>query len=1214
MGNTIATYSGGYQQHIYLGSSSDSGIYGNDRETMTYDNAGNTYFGRVRNVSADGLKYSVVGAPQTRFNRANIVGGVMVVITGTGAGQYRRITSTFSDNQFTIDTPLAVPVAKDGAIEVMPLRGRNIFYNQHYEDVGPFQFYGTGIDNIVYGLTMARGGGIAAWGQWRSHFGNPNLRNQFLGCTVLEGLRSEHQETPLGTGGFGDPLAFNGHVFAIAGAACGEGKDAGMPCEGRYYNQTFHTGGTNATLREMNRLIVFRRNEARSNGGFWLGPAIDVLVEGNTVSNTPAGSVAGTGAFPVSDASRGVLLLNNRCNNGTLATASKLGGETAPTTPLKSDDHTPPHLNGIFLSLSARNADFSAAQWRAEFQAMRAVKIEFVVIRSLLNGANSYTTGGCVMAFYNLTLTPAECYKRVGSAEPGGTLGLILEQAAAVGLGVHFGGLMPSARFRGPGGKTREGVVQWYRALANLQVRCATDVWRQFPQHRSVIRGFYTDLEENNQPDMNRSANDLAAHYLNPIAEDVKRLSLSLKVWASPYAVYNWTLHNRTVPREHGQLLDATEYALFWSGILKTAPAFDFIAPQDSVGWMANTLPEVAASLTALRGVTEAAKPPRELWSNVELFEGWPAGCWFPTKCGRHPATIERITAQIGTESQLATTLIAWSWGMLSPSGFASNASAALYKEYARYIAGAGSYVRVKNDDNHAGKVCAIAAHGASPSSDDNAAAIQAALTECSTGGTVSLTGGQFKSGPLYITGVNVSLDVEDGASLVAAFGPQHWPQITTAGRSNNRSCASGHRPCYQDFIVFRGCDGCSFKGSGTLSGRAVELDWYLLRNIVKNSSRLNASSPNMLTVVDSSDFVLSGVTILDAPNFNIELTNVTRAEISFINITSPWWTDADGKVQQPFNTDGIDPGAGSSDIWIHDCYISNGDDSIAVKPSTDTSSCTRNILVEDCVFERGRGCSIGSVGQGCISDVVFSNITMRSDTGGCRVKAYSTSAAGFVRNVTWRDISITGQAVPGLARSGGGPYCSYVPPGACSCLSVDERYKPVPKPTEHFVNVSGLLFENITGECSDPPEFACIAGSPCDVELRDIHISPAPWRVFKGKPFEMLCENVTGNASNVAPASCLKQRVAISDSTAPTVLAPMAPPLKSDDPWAFSPAVNWSTVPTFYFATTNLTADGTIDAQSMDFLQNFPMIIMPKIVSHSMRLLFACLFAFGFC
>ena len=168
----------------------------------------------------------------------------MAVINGTGAGQYRRIVSTFSDNRFTIDTPLNIPVEWNGTIELMPMRGRNIFHNLHYEDVGAFQFYGTGVDNIAYGIQMARGGGIAAWGQWRTHFGNPNLRNQFIGCTVLEGLRSEHQETPLGMQSFGDPLQFNGHTFAIAGSACGKGKDAGMPCEGRYYNQTFHSGGT----------------------------------------------------------------------------------------------------------------------------------------------------------------------------------------------------------------------------------------------------------------------------------------------------------------------------------------------------------------------------------------------------------------------------------------------------------------------------------------------------------------------------------------------------------------------------------------------------------------------------------------------------------------------------------------------------------------------------------------------------------------------------------------------------------------------------------------------------------------------------------------------------------------------------------------------------------------------------------------------------------
>ena len=43
MGNVIATYSGGYQQHIYMGSSSEGQIWGNDRESMTYDNAGTPY-------------------------------------------------------------------------------------------------------------------------------------------------------------------------------------------------------------------------------------------------------------------------------------------------------------------------------------------------------------------------------------------------------------------------------------------------------------------------------------------------------------------------------------------------------------------------------------------------------------------------------------------------------------------------------------------------------------------------------------------------------------------------------------------------------------------------------------------------------------------------------------------------------------------------------------------------------------------------------------------------------------------------------------------------------------------------------------------------------------------------------------------------------------------------------------------------------------------
>lgn len=128
-----------------------------------------------------------------------------------------------------------------------------------------------------------------------------------------------------------------------------------------------------------------------------------------------------------------------------------------------------------------------------------------------------------------------------------------------------------------------------------------------------------------------------------------------------------------------------------------------------------------------------------------------------------------------------------------------------------------------------------------------------------------------------------------------------------------------------------------------------------------------------------------------------VALNGVKGAEISHVNITSNWYLDpGSGSLKEPHNTDGIDPGGGSSEIHIHDVFIHNGDDSVAVKPHG-PESCTRNILVENCRFEKGHGCSIGSVGKGCVENVIFRNITMTSQENGCRVKTYSEDA-GHVR------------------------------------------------------------------------------------------------------------------------------------------------------------------------------------------------------------------------
>lgn len=102
-------------------------------------------------------------------------------------------------------------------------------------------------------------------------------------------------------------------------------------------------------------------------------------------------------------------------------------------------------------------------------------------------------------------------------------------------------------------------------------------------------------------------------------------------------------------------------------------------------------------------------------------------------------------------------------------------------------------------------RVCSPAKHGASPSSKNNTAAIQAALHECAGGGIVEVEGGVFRTGPLVVAGRNVTLLIDEGASLTTAFPPATWPQ------------SDGQ---FSDILTFDQCAGCTLTGAGVLNGR----------------------------------------------------------------------------------------------------------------------------------------------------------------------------------------------------------------------------------------------------------------------------------------------------------------------------------------------------------------------------------------------------------
>ena len=336
-----------------------------------------------------------------------------------------------------------------------------------------------------------------------------------------------------------------------------------------------------------------------------------------------------------------------------------------------------PYLRGIFLSLYSIDSSYTAQQWEMEFSAMEKVGIEFVGIRAALQGTSSATQGGCDLgrykAFYPTTLTPTVCYQNDMKGEK--SFQYVLDAAKKFNIKVHVAPVMPHSPYAWP----HSPKIQYYDSLTKLQADAFLDVWNAFPDHRDTIVGAYTSLEEWNGVNWMDDANaiPLATHYFEPLAQEIRNRTGvdSLQVWASPYYVGNFTLHPTAQ--------NASSYAQFWSKLWKLAPSFDWIALQDSMGWQGNSFKDVKEVLVALEQVGKGAG--KQVWSNVELFEGWPLPCIYPKKCGRHPAPIERIINQLKNEDPYVYGHIAWEWmSCLSPHTNVNTSK--LYSEYAHYI------------------------------------------------------------------------------------------------------------------------------------------------------------------------------------------------------------------------------------------------------------------------------------------------------------------------------------------------------------------------------------------------------------------------------------------------------------------------------------------------------------------------------------------------
>ena len=341
-----------------------------------------------------------------------------------------------------------------------------------------------------------------------------------------------------------------------------------------------------------------------------------------------------------------------------------------------------------------------------------------------------------------------------------------------------------------------------------------------------------------------------------------------------------------------------------------------------------------------------------------------------------------------------------------------------------------------------------------------NTATIQSAIDAAAEkgGGTVVIPAGVFRSGSLFLK-KGVGLYLEAGAILKGSENIEDYPKRLTR--------IEGHfEPWRMALINAEGLEQVRIGGPGILDGSGP-IFWrafWQRRKENPKCTNLEVERPRLLFIDRCRDVRIEGLQLQDSGFWNLHLYRCRDVVIEGLRITIP---SANADLRGP-STDGIDVDS-SQDVTIRRCYISTGDDNIALKGSKgpradqdDDSPPVENILVEDCEIGDGNGLIT------CGSEATtIRNVTVRN----CVMSGRATVLTLKLRPDTPQHYEkIT---IDGIKLAGGGRILNVAP----WTQFFDLQGQPAPTRM-----VNDITLRNIRGEYR---AFGRLGGNPGDV-LRD--------------------------------------------------------------------------------------------------------------------------------
>ncbi len=369
---------------------------------------------------------------------------------------------------------------------------------------------------------------------------------------------------------------------------------------------------------------------------------------------------------------------------------------------------------------------------------------------------------------------------------------------------------------------------------------------------------------------------------------------------------------------------------------------------------------------------------------------------------------------------------------------------------------------------------------------------IQKAVDACAQagGGRVAFPAGRFLTGPIFLK-TNVHVEIPSGTVLLGSTDLEKVPSI--AGRWEGID-----RTVYASMFTGHDLENISITGRGIIDGQG-DAWWKAFRVVTEMRRKLGLTErepenppgsplkwgrPRMINLYRCKNVLISGLTVLNSPSWNIHPVLCDNIVIDQVTIHSP---------EDAPNTDGIDPDS-CRNMRISNCYISVGDDCITLKSGyrfqkTGKNIPSENIVVTNCVFASGHGgVGIGSETSGGVRDVTVSNCVCEGTDRGLRFKT-ARSRGNVVENF---------RAV------------NFVMRGVGDAISITMLYnasdprtpQPVDEGTPIFRN---FHLSNITA--TDVKRAALIEGLP-EMPIRGLSIDNF---VVNGAGTGISCSNVTG-------------------------------------------------------------------------------------------------------